>query len=213
MLEQPKKIAVLTGDLVNSTALGTEKITAAFGVLEKCAQLQRSWMGAHLHFTRHRGDGWQVVLEQPKMALRSALAFRAALRAEDKAFDSYIGIAEGEITTEISEDLNHETAEVFVRSGEVLEDLKATKTPVRMLHDSLGAMDAAIILGDQIFQHWTQAQAKAMVLALGPDDPITFTEIAERLGKSRQAVTKTLKAAGIEHLTLALETFDRKART
>lgn len=211
MTADASNIAVMTGDLVNSGQLGEDNIARAFAELEKCADQQAQWYGTPLHFTRHRGDGWQVVLYQPMNAVRTALAFRAALKALGDAFDSYIGIAEGPVAHEVGPDLNQETAEVFVKSGEALEELKATKTTVRMVHDSLGMIDAAIIFADRLAQDWTPAQAQAIAMMLGPDGPITYSETADKLGKSRQAVTKALKAAGIDHLTLALETIDRRA--
>ena len=212
MSSASQKIAVLTGDLVNSSALATAQITHAFNVLSTCARIQEDWMGGPLHFTRHRGDGWQVALVRPEMALRSALMFRAALRAEGDEYDSYVGIAEGQADGAIGPDLNDETGKVFARSGQALERLRKSELPLRMVHDSLGAMDAAVILADQIFQQWTQAQAKAMSLALGPDEPISFTKIAAQLGKSRQAATKSIRAAGFDHIELALASLDRKPR-
>ena len=72
-------------------------IARAFAALGACGDLMEPLNGAPLHLTRHRGDGWQAVLVRPELALRAALAFKAALRAEGAEFDSYIGIAEGMI--------------------------------------------------------------------------------------------------------------------
>lgn len=206
-----RHIAVLTGDLVNSVSLGAEKIARAFRALEVCAEMQASWMGAPLHFSRHRGDGWQVALARPELALRSALAFRAALRAEGAEYDSYISIAEGAAPEWLSADLNSHTENVFTRSGLGLDDIKRTRLPLRMIHDSLGAIDAATILADRLSQGWSPAQASAILPTLAPRYEGTHSKIAQHLGKSRQAVTKALHAAGQEILELALETLERGA--
>ena len=124
-----QRIAVLTGDLVHSTELGPEKIERAFKALEDCAQVQEAWHGAPLHFTRHRGDGWQVVLARPEMALRSALAFRAALRAEGEEFDSYVGISDGNASQPIGPNLNSEISEVFHEAGSALEEANEPAMP------------------------------------------------------------------------------------
>jgi len=207
-----RKIAVLTGDLVGSGRIGPEKVARAFRALEACAATQERWMGAPLNFTRQRGDGWQVALARPEMALRSALAFRAALRAEGDAFDSYMSIAEGAAPDPIERDLNRHTEEVFVRSGQGLDDLKKLRFPVRMRHDSLGPVGAATILADRLSQGWTQTQAIAILPTLAPDYHGTYTDIAKRLGKSRQAVTKSLAAAANETLDVALATLEESAR-
>lgn len=204
-------IAVLTGDLVLSALLGPERITRAFGALEACALMQAGWMGASLRFTRHRGDGWQVVLARPRMALRSALTFRAALRAQGDEFDSYISIAEGVAPRDIVADLNSQTGEVFVESGRGLDELKEAKRG-RMIHNSFGPVDAATILADRLSQGWTQAQAAAILPTLAPDYDGTHSAIARRLGKSRQAVTKSLQASGQDGLELALGVLERDQR-
>lgn len=209
-MTQTRTIAVLTGDLVGSTTLGPEKVEQAFEALEACADMQAAWMdGQSLHFTRHRGDGWQVALAEPKYALRSALCFRAALRSLGKEFDSYIGIAEGEIEGEIGPDLNEETAEVFARSGAGVEDLKTSRT-VRMIHQELGLRDQGTIFADKFVQDWTPIQAETILVALLKNSP-NYSDIANHLGKSRQTVSKTLKAAGWEFIELGLETALRDA--
>lgn len=205
-------IAVLTGDLVASTALGNDKIAQAFEALEACAATQAGWFGAPLHFTRHRGDGWQVVLARPECALRSALAFRAALKARDGALDSYISIAEGDAPDRIGDDLNSHSEKVFVDSGHGLDELKDTATPLRIIHASLGAYDAATILADHLSQDWTQAQATAILPTLAPDFDLNYTTLGKSLGKSRQAVTKALSSAGHDFLSLALETLEQEKR-
>lgn len=202
-------IAVLTGDLVNSGTLGPEKIARAFRTLAACAEQQAAWIGAPLRFTRHRGDGWQAVLMSPQKALRSALTFRAALRVEGDDFDSYIAIAEGPAPERLLADLNAHTEDVFVRSGQGLDDLKKTRLPLRMVHQGLGPIDAAVILGDHLSRGWTQAQAQAILPMLDPTFSGTQSDIARRLGKSRQAVAKALQAAGWETLELALATLER----
>lgn len=202
-MEHPTRhIAVLTGDLVNSTALGPEKIARAFEALEDCARTQEEWMGAPLHFTRHRGDGWQVALEEPEYALRSVLIFRAALKSLGKEFDSSAGIAEGEISGRLGPNLNVESSPPFVTSGRALEIAKKSKHQIN--HSALGATEGMAILLDRISKEWTPAQAQAMQHALKPLSDPNFTEIGGILGKSRQSVSKSLEAAWYEEVSFAL---------
>lgn len=204
MSEKTRKIAVLTGDIVGSTALGPEKLERAFDALRDCAEMQAEWMGESLRFTRHRGDGWQVALAEPKYALRSALAFRAALRAEGSEFDSYIGIAEGEVSGPLEANLNDETDDVFATSGQLLEEVKEQDFTIKLAHASGGPIFAATLLADQISHEWTPTQAAAILPMMHPTKTITYTKVAESLGKTRQSVTKSLDAARYPHLKLAL---------
>lgn len=206
-------IAVLTGDLVASTALSRDQISVAFSALKDCAELQARWQGAPLHFTRHRGDGWQVVLAQPKYALRSALAFRAALRAKSGTLDTYIGAAEGKRPATLHPDLNYETEAVFVASGTALDWAKSNEDAVRMEFKPHGPLNAAFILADRISRDWTQAQAAAIAPFLAPVHVPTATDVADRLGKSRQAVSKALDAARYPALLQALTSLESGPET
>jgi hypothetical protein len=206
MTDKTRKIAVLTGDIVGSTALGPEKLERAFDELKDCAETQAEWMGESLHFTRHRGDGWQVALAEPKYALRSALAFRAALRSLGREFDSYIGIAEGIISSKLELNLNNETADVFAESGANLEIIKtvAAEHGLSIGYYSRGKTLACATLLDFISKGWTSAQAAPILRMLNPLDTPNYTEIAKALGKSRQSVTKSLDSAGDLAIRIAL---------
>ncbi|MBU2867938.1 hypothetical protein [Pacificibacter marinus] len=206
MTDETRKIAVLTGDIVGSTALGPEKLERAFDALKDCAETQAEWMGESLHFTRHRGDGWQVALAEPKYALRSALMFRAALRSLGAEFDSYIGIAVGPISTDLAPNLNSENAEVFVSSGRALEIAKRQGT--YFLHDSGGMVDALTLSMELMSHGWTKAQSQAAMYSLPPHSDLSFTEISDILEKSRQTVTKALNSIAIEQIRMILTQFE-----
>ena len=195
-------IAVITGDLVDSTQLGPRKVEQAMQALRKCAESQADWMGADLLFTQHRGDGWQVVLLAPKYGLRSAILFRAVLRALGEEFDSYIGIAEGQIDRPPSANLNTENNTVFVASGRALDLAKTASSHIN--HNRGGGHAATAILLDRVCQEWTQTQAQDTVHALLPDNAPNYTELSALLGKSRQAVSKSLRSAWNDEIRKAL---------
>lgn len=203
-------ISVLTGDLVDSTDLGSRGIADAFASLGNIAPVLEDWHGAPVHMTRHRGDGWQCVLARPELALRSALAIRAALRKLGSNFDSYIGIASGHAQAEVGPDLNAEISPVFNASGNALDMAKSTDG-IRFLHRDGGAVGAAFILADHLSQGWTPSQAAAILPFLTPLEAPSYTQVAERLGKSRQAVTKSAQAAGIQPLSAALASIEGAA--
>jgi hypothetical protein len=203
MSEKTRKIAVLTGDLVNSTALGAEKTERAMQALLACAETQEVWMGAPLHFTRSRGDGWQVVLARPEMALRSALAFRATLRIMGRSIDTHIGFAVGAHGEE-QLDLNSATSEVFILSGRALDMVKAGRGACFEPHDTIRNA-GAYILADEVSRNWSPAQAAAILPKLAPGRTERNVAIARRLGKSHQAVYKAQEAGWLAPLLIALE--------
>lgn len=69
--------AVLTGDLVGSTIASAERVEATMRHLADLAYR----ISPTTRFTRYRGDGWQIYLENPGSALTSLLFIWAGLRA------------------------------------------------------------------------------------------------------------------------------------
>lgn len=211
MASSTQNVAVFTGDIVNSTQLTKAQLSAAFDVLESCAEKAAEWHGASLQFTRHRGDGWQVILNQPKYALRTALYFRASLKALGQEFDTYIGIATGQAEAHKDNDLNERNEGVFIFSGRALESTKNAKNyPLKMLKNAPGADAASTILADYIVEGWTPTQAEAVSLMLKELSEPSFTEVAKLLGKSRQTVTKSLIASGYSSIYLALSLLENQ---
>lgn len=197
----PQTIAVLTGDLINSTALGPAGIDRAMDALRDATQTVEGWgICGPLHFTRHRGDGWQIVVDDPRYALRVAILLRATLRAMGP--DTYIGIAEGPVDHPVGPNLNTENGPVFAVSGRALEN---AKTSDYAINHSRQAAEAMAILLNRICTEWTTVQAATIAAAMNnPNNDLRLSDIAERLGKSRQSVTKTLESAWYWDITDAL---------
>ncbi len=193
-------IAVLTGDLVRSTDLEQDRLDQAMQALAAAAARASSWHGASLMFSRNRGDGWQVCLARPDLALRTALCMRAALRTGGKDLATRIAIAVGDGDPGSTGDLNAASGPVFVASGRGLD---ALELPAMMTFEGGGALGAAVRLADHVSQGWTEAQARAVGPMLEPDTPVR-REVAQAIGISRQAVDQALEAAGYPALAEAL---------
>lgn len=206
MNSQPQNVTVFTGDLVNSTQLTKAKLSAAFDVLQSCAEKAAEWHGAALQFTRHRGDGWQVILKEPKYALRTALYFRASLKALGSEFDTYIGMATGPAKHDTGEDLNSRNEAVFVRSGLFLDEIKSTSDyDPKLATEGTATYASTVTLADYLSSNWTPPQSETVANMLPPKSDTSFTELAKILGKSRQVVTKSLHAAGYQYIFVALD--------
>lgn len=211
MIANTPHIAVLTGDIIGSTQMAPADLERAFDALAASAEVQAARHGESLHFTRQRGDGWQVRLARPDLALRSALAFRAALRCEGKEFETFIAAAEGPAAPmPAGADLNQATDDVFVESGRLLDFLKESHSPAQMGTLKSPEIAATFTLADHISQSWTPAQAAAILPMLSAREAPSYTELALQLGKSRQAVTKALEGAGFSAVFKALYFIERE---
>ena len=193
-------IAVLTGDIVRSTDLPKERLDRAVSALQAAAETAADWHGASLLFSRNRGDGWQVFLQRPALALRTALYLRSALRAEGKDMSTRISAATGTGDPGDTGDLNAASGPVFVASGRGLDKIEP---PAMMAFAGGGATGAVFRLSDHVSNSWTEAQARALGPFLAPDPP-TQSEVADRLGITRQAVAQALDSAGYHALSDAL---------
>ncbi|WP_116130991.1 MarR family transcriptional regulator [Tropicimonas sp. IMCC34043] len=195
-------VSVLTGDIVASTALPHALQEDLVRALAGCAEAMEPWHGRSLLFTRQRGDGWQVVLARPELALRSALFFQSAVRALGKGLATRISIATDEGDAGPGPDLNSATGPAFVASGRGLD---AMEPPEQICHVAGGALGAAVRLADHIAQGWTAAQARALHPMLTPLTPPRHADIARDLQITHQAVTQALDRAGFAPLSAALD--------
>lgn len=204
------RYSILTGDLVGSSGLTAAQIDRVFATLQDTAKALNKFQQGPTRFSRHRGDGWQMVVRAPDLALRSALAMRASLRALDPGYDSYIAIACGEGPAPIKDDLNLENGPVFAASGSLLDRIKTTPLRRNLWAHATPQKHATLLLADHISQGWTQVQAQSVLTLILSPEPRTLTEIAKALGKSRQSVTRTLDAAGYDFLEGALDSLQKR---
>ncbi len=213
----PQLVAVLTGDLVGSTKLGRAQVDATMDLLADEAQRQDApwhWPIVGTRFTRFRGDGWQMLVRQPHLALRHALFLMACIRARPGTIPTRIAIGIGRISYEGTDSLSDAAGDAFVTSGRCLDSMGADER-LRMLGADSGDDDAAtasvapaekaaIVLLNERISRWTPEQAEAAALYLHPDDP-TLKDLAHALGITPQAVGYRVRGAGAPAIREALK--------
>ncbi len=207
-------VAVLTGDLIDSTAAGVEATDLAMTVLADAAHEISLWPGAGpTRFTRFRGDGWQLLVTPQKYALRAALTLTARLRATPAAPPTRIAIGLGSAESIGGTDLSDAHGPAFSSSGRALEAMpRGTRLTIGGTADrGPGHLGSALVdLLDERTGRWTPEQAEAAAFALNPDDP-TQADIAGRLGISSQAVSYRLGGAGMAAIRRALQAWEAGA--
>lgn len=188
--------AVLTGDLIGSTAAGPAAVSAAMLRIETVAER----LDAPFQFARFRGDGWQIYLDEPGLGLATALRIIASLRAAE-GLESRIAVGLGDAvfaqaataSTDLS--LGSATGSAFTASGRALDEMQKNRRLVvagsglDRLHYRLVSMIDARVL------RWSHEQAEVLETALGPGNVSTQEWMAEKHGITRQAVAARLRAA------------------
>ncbi|KAA2316104.1 MarR family transcriptional regulator [Pseudooceanicola sediminis] len=197
-------VTVLAGDLVASTDLTTDDLDLALDALRAAATLIETWHATPVHFTRNRGDGWQICLPGTAPGIREALALRAGLRQQGKAYETRIAIATGPAALPENGDLNRASGPAFVGAGHLLDRLSDNALD----HAGGGALSATLILAGQISQGWTPAQARAILPMLAPAPPIQ-SDVAARNGITRQAIQQALSGAAYPALAAALSRLEQ----
>lgn len=212
-------IAVLTGDLIASTKAGDTAIDRAMQALSQAARTIGDWSGHDTRFTRFRGDGWQLYLEKPGLALRATLFLTAYLRASDAGLASRLTIAIAPYTHLGASGLWGASGLAFEQSGHRLDKMGRRDRIAFANSDEdtleFGAVPTAqgpwqgavLALAHWQASNWTREQAEAVALALDPINP-TQDQIAQSLGITRQAVQARLKGAGLAALQPALAAFE-----
>ncbi len=192
--------AVLTGDLVASTNATPRTINKSMELLTAASrdiatwQISENTVVGDTHFTRFRGDGWQILVSVGAFGLRAALLAYATLAAKAGAPDTRIAVGLSTVDEVPGPDLSDAHGAAFEASGRALLHMERGER-LKLAGDGITPLRAAFIalLNDRITD-WTVEQAQAMVLALPPDAP-TQTAMADSLGISPQALSYRLAGA------------------
>ena len=186
--------AVITGDLIASSSLPDSRMDAAMSALHHAAQ---TWVADDLHFTRFRGDGWQILIPRPGCALRIAFLLSAALAAADTDLSTRLAIGFGSVTRRPLGDLSAATGTAFIRSGRALDAMPRGQTWAVSGGTGLPAWVAASVpLAAWQAALWTKGQATVVADYLDPVH-LTQEDRAARVGLTRQAWKSRFAGSGI----------------
>ena len=199
--EKPETCAVLTGDIVKSRNLSPEQLQTVRDVIQEAVRIVDGWkpgliVGKAEFF---RGDAWQLLLNDPSWALRTAVFIRANLLSR-KLADSRVSIGIGSVAEIHPERVSLSTGEAFHLSGHALDKMTLYWRMTIAVPKSSGPLaDWAPIVAhlcDSLIRQWTPRQAEIVALALDPSEP-THEKIAGRTEPpiTKQAVTRVLDGA------------------
>lgn len=199
--------AVLLGDLIDSRRSSAQAIDAALDSL-RAASAGIAPITGPAHFTRFRGDGWQLVTTRPEMSLRIAISLLATLVAKAGPRTRLV-IGLGEIDSLAGGDLGAASGSAFLRSGQALDEMSSKRHLAGLGAPAAIApwFDATLHLIEFISDRWSPPQAEIVAMAVAPGWE-TQGDLADRLGISRQAVHSRLSGAGYPALASALTAFE-----
>ncbi|ESQ86573.1 hypothetical protein ABAC460_22940 [Asticcacaulis sp. AC460] len=209
-----KRRAVLTGDIIKSSVLASDKLAAVrANLVQTVNDFQTAWpnsvVGEPDFF---RGDSWQLLLTAPSHALRLSLLIRSRLRANER-IDTRISIGIGSIENVEQARISMSTGEAFTLSGRALDDMGSYIQLTGALPNTAGAIADWVPLTLQLcgvmMRSWTRRQSEIVSQALIMKAP-EHEEIARLLTPpvAKQTVTKSLQASNWRSLVSVIKVFE-----
>jgi hypothetical protein len=198
--------AVLTGDVVNSTGLGTE-------AEEMLLQALLLAFSPYL-IEFYRGDSFQAFLEDPVVSLRVALMCRTlaiSITAGDEGppvSDVRISLGLGPATRPVRAP-GLAKGEAFLLSGRGLDELQKTERRLAIISGhAIADIGLEAMAGhlDAIFRRMTPKQAAAIGWLLRG---VTQQEVAAQLDRSRSTISQLVTAGGWAEIEKILELFEK----
>lgn len=207
-----ESVAVLTGDLVRSTALSHDDLVGVRAALETATREVSGWRrGAVYGPDVFRGDSWQVVLVDGASALRAAVYLRAVLRTLEHRPDTRIAIGVGGVEAIDEAEVSRSVGEAFTLSGRALDDMnrfEGFRLALPRWSPSQAYLPTVVALCDHVVGSWSPSQAKVALEVLRPEDR-TQEDVGHALDVSRQFVNKVYRQSGLFAVMAAIDTFER----
>jgi hypothetical protein len=212
-MAQLKYYAVLTGDIIGSSRLRSPQLESVRSSLIRAVGAVRHWkrglVKGRMEF--FRGDGWQVLLTDPAMAMRVAIFLRASLLAGGVA-DSRIAIGLGESDRTHSR-IALSTGQAFVLSGHALDEMtQYSRMTIGIPKSSAPLSDWLPVVGhlcDSLIDQWTRRQAEIVCFVIDPKEP-DYEKVGQSMRPkvSKQAVAKGLRGANWYVIREAIHRFE-----
>ena len=182
-------IAVITADIINSTTVETMVwLNPLKEELNKIGSNPKDW-------EIYRGDSFQLVIDDPALALISAIKIKAVIKSIGK-IDIRIAIGLGERSYE-AEKVTESNGTAFINSGSKFEVLKKEKQNLAIKTNSAKfdlEMNLYLKLGLIAMDNWTENSAEIVKLTL--DNPSqSQDEIGKQIGIKQATVSHRLKRA------------------
>jgi hypothetical protein len=196
-------ISVITGDIVHSRQLKdpTDWLNPLKRLFHQTGTSPESW-------EIYRGDSFQIEITPPE-ALLTALQIKSVVR-QVRGLDVRIAIGIGEKSYD-SPRISESTGEAFVRSGQLLEQLKAQKMTMGIATfdgDFDEEFNMMLKLALIVLNSWSVNSAEIAELMLTSPE-LSQTRIGKQLGIAQSSVSERIHRGSLYEI-IELENYYRK---
>ncbi|TVU58077.1 hypothetical protein FQP88_23320 [Vibrio atlanticus] len=190
-----QSIAVLSGDIVNSTKLTSDQFEQLLNRIKNIQKWITEGNSSNAH-SIERGDEFQTVVHDIENALRYTIIYRIGIKALGKEFDSRISFAIAS-NSDLRESVSESMGEAFILSGRGLKTLKNA----RLLFNSdrielTEHFDLLFKYLDRQLTELTSRQCEVLLPMLRINEGLSISELAEKFDIATATASKSLKASG-----------------
>ncbi|NRB25804.1 hypothetical protein [Shewanella sp.] len=190
-----KPIAVISGDIVNSTKLTFDQFEQLLKRIKDIQKLITEGNSSNAH-SIERGDEFQSVVHDIENALRYTIVYRIGIKALGKKFDSRISFAIAS-NADLRESVSESMGAAFVLSGRGLKALKSDRLCFNSDHFELTEhFDLLFKYLDRQLTELTSRQCEVMLAMLRTNEALSINDLAEKLNIASATASKSLKASG-----------------
>ena len=202
--------AIITADIIDSTALTVLEREVMLKALKDIPEVLQPIV-PQLVVEIFRGDSFQILVPETKLAVEVAIGIRAWLRSQkmenaNVVLDARLAVGIGSIDFE-SNSLATSDGEAFRRSGRLLDEMTRSRLEISTPWEAVNSeLKVSTAFADDIISSWTESQSTIVLQSLLTRG--SHMEVAGKLGISRQMVTKSLKIAKEELISNYISRFE-----
>lgn len=202
---------VLTGDLVGSSNLSPTALDEVRNFLQAVPGQFNAVFPKSIRkgVDIVRGDGWQMLMLETRLAVRAALYVRFSLKARFE-MDSRVAIGIGRVASLHRSSLAKSSGTAFQISGSSLDGMSADRRMAYVEEDAdtrLAEAESLLLLWlDRLATEATKAQCSSLSGALLN---MTQPELARLEKVAQPTVNKKLRAAGWQDMEVILDHWER----
>lgn len=190
-----KPIAVISGDIVNSTKLTSAQFEQLLKRIKFIQKLITEGNSLNAH-SIERGDEFQSVIHDVERALRYTIIYRVGIKALGKVFDCRISFAIAS-DADLRESVSESMGKAFILSGRGLKALKNARLVFNSDNSELTEhFDLLFKYLDRQVTELTSRQCEVMLPMLQSNNDVSINELAEKLNVATATASKSLKASG-----------------
>lgn len=202
-------VAIITGDIVDSTKMTAEERASMLQLLQSLPE----WLfpTCKTNIEIFRGDSFQLKIVEPSKVLQIGLAIRAIIRANkfkvnNAQWDARIAIGIGTLDYE-TKSLSTSDGEAYRLSGRGLDLIGKSRLFIETPWEEVNKeLIVSTLFADDVVSSWTASQSRIMFEKLVKNQ--SQEEIGNILGVTRQMVSKALKAAKESLISVYIKRFE-----